>query len=108
MTMRTTQSSLLHEESLDAIRISLDAASDSRERQLDALPPTHGDLVADAHRRAIGQTLMEIRAARQRLESGRFGLCQRCETAIPIERLELRPWTPLCVPCAAGEVASHG
>jgi len=105
MTVRTTQSHLLHQEWLDAIRISLDVASARRERQLDALPSTHGDLVANAHRRAIGQTLTEIRAAQQRLEAGRFGLCQRCGEAIPVERLELRPWTPLCVPCAAGEVA---
>jgi len=104
MTVRTTQPHLLHDEWLDAIRISLDEASDSREQQLDALPAAPGDLVADAHRRAISQTLTEIRSAQQRLEAGRFGVCQRCGTAIPVERLELRPWTPLCVPCAAGQV----
>ena len=66
---------------------------------------THHDPVAGAHRDGLERILAEIHAAQERLDDGRFGICQGCGAAIPVERLELRPWTPLCVPCAAGKAA---
>src|SRR4051812_25987611 len=44
--------------------------------------------------------LAEIEAALSRLEAGTYGVCDRCEGDIPAERLEVRPRTTLCVPCA--------
>ena len=61
---------------------------------------TNADLVAAAHRESVLRILEEIRAAQERLATGRFGRCESCGTAIPLERLELRPWTTLCVGCA--------
>jgi DnaK suppressor protein len=104
MTAHTTQPRL-QEQLLDIIRISLDAAATSRERQLDDMPPPHDDAVAGAHRDGLERTLAEIRAAQERLDGGRFGICQGCEGMIPVERLELRPWTPHCVPCAASRAS---
>jgi RNA polymerase-binding transcription factor DksA len=101
----TTQSGLHEERMLDTIRVSLDAAASSRQRQLDDLPPPHDDPVAGAHRAGLQRILADIRAAQERLDASGFGICQGCGTAIPVERLELRPWTPLCVPCAAGAAA---
>ena len=101
----TTQSGLDDERMLDTIRGSLDAAASSRQRQLDAMRPPHDDPVASAHRASLQRTLAEIRAAQERLDLDSFGSCQGCGRPIPVERLELRPWTPLCVRCAAGEPA---
>lgn len=28
-----------------------------------------------------------------------YGLCEECEEPIPLKRLELMPWAPLCVTC---------
>jgi DnaK suppressor protein len=82
------------------LEASLKAAADRRERQLTELPLDHSDLVAAAHRESVVRILEEIRAAQARLAEGRFGRCGSCGTAIPVERLELRPWTTLCVACA--------
>jgi DnaK suppressor protein len=101
----TTQSGLHDERMLERIRVSLDAAASSRQRQLDDLPPPHDDPVAGSQRASLQRILAEVRAAQDRLDTGSFGICQGCGTAIPVERLELRPWTPRCVPCAAGEPA---
>ncbi len=104
MTVHTTPR-LDHEQVLDTFRISLDAAATSRQRQLDDLPSSHDDPVAAAHRDGLERVLAEIGAAQERLDAGRFGSCQGCGTAIPVERLELRPWTRTCVPCAASKAA---
>jgi DnaK suppressor protein len=105
MTAHTTQSALHYEQLHDIIRISLDAAATSRQRQLDDMSSPHDDPVAGAHRDGLERTLAEIRAAQERLDAGIFGICQGCGATIPVERLELRPWTPHCVPCAAGKAA---
>jgi|RhiMetStandDraft_4_1073278.scaffolds.fasta_scaffold939589_1 RNA polymerase-binding transcription factor len=105
MSVHTTQCPVHQTHVLDTIRIALREAATSRQRHLDDMPPPQDDPVAGAHRDGLERTLAEIRAAQDRLNAGRYGICQSCETAIPVERLELRPWTPLCVPCAAGNAA---
>ena len=82
------------------LEASLKTAAERRERQLAELPVDHSDLVAAAHRESVLRILEEIRAAQERLATGRFGRCESCGTAIPLERLELRPWTTLCVGCS--------
>jgi DnaK suppressor protein len=42
-----------------------------------------------------------IDAALDRLEAGRYGLCQRCGQPIGDDRLAARPAAPTCVRCAA-------
>ena len=44
--------------------------------------------------------LQEIEEALERLEVGTYGMCIRCGSDIPAERLELRPMAATCVPCA--------
>ncbi|MFL5242398.1 MAG: TraR/DksA family transcriptional regulator [Gemmataceae bacterium] len=46
------------------------------------------------------QILQETDAALQRLDEGRFGLCQQCGKEIPKDRLRAVPYTPYCVQCA--------
>ena len=47
--------------------------------------------------------LDEIEVAQARLESGRFGVCERCGQAIPRARLRAVPFTRYCRPCQTGE-----
>lgn len=76
-------------------------AARERERQLAALPDFDGDLVAEAHRASVVRILNEIRAALDRVDAGTYGTCARCETPIPVARLELLLWAALCVRCAS-------
>jgi DnaK suppressor protein len=43
----------------------------------------------------------DVVRALAKLEDGTYGLCDRCGAPIPEERLEARPWSVLCVPCAS-------
>jgi DnaK suppressor protein len=45
------------------------------------------------------ETLLKIEEALQRLESGGYGVCVHCDTAIPLARLEAMPWARYCVDC---------
>ena len=43
--------------------------------------------------------LDEVNAALQRLDSGRFGACERCAKAIGVARLQALPDARLCLEC---------
>jgi RNA polymerase-binding transcription factor DksA len=58
------------------------------------------DAVVLARRSALARTLEEIDAALMRLAHGTYGACTRCHAAIPVERLEFRPYAASCVACA--------
>jgi len=47
------------------------------------------------------RALSEIAHALRRMAQGTYGLCERCETAIPAERLEVLPHTGFCAACQA-------
>lgn len=89
-------------DSLMAIRFGreLQEAAESRVQQLDGLTGAETDEVARAQREALNQVLLEISAARQRLDQGTFGSCTGCGQPIPVERLEIRPWSATCIACA--------
>ncbi|MEU1604672.1 TraR/DksA family transcriptional regulator [Micromonospora matsumotoense] len=61
---------------------------------------TRGALIA-----ATRQSLDHLAAALRRLAEGRYGRCERCEAAIPAERLEVLPQARFCVPC---QQKAHG
>jgi DnaK suppressor protein len=42
----------------------------------------------------------ETDAALARIADGRYGLCTRCGSAIPVARMRALPETRFCVPCA--------
>lgn len=42
-----------------------------------------------------------VQAALRAIEKGKYGICERCSTEIPTERLEVRPDATLCVTCQA-------
>ncbi len=47
--------------------------------------------------------LKKINEALERIESGTFGSCEKCEEDIEMKRLEARPTTTLCVSCKESE-----
>ena len=55
----------------------------------------------DALVRQAREHLAEIRAARQRLADGTYGVCESCGRPIAPGRLEVRPVARTCVTCAS-------
>lgn len=71
-----------------------------------------GALVEDSARGAMADLLArlegrerheldEIHAAQARLETGSFGVCEDCGSAIPLPRLRAVPWARHCLACQA-------
>ena len=48
-------------------------------------------------------TLKKINEAIKRIEEGSYGLCESCEEAIELRRLQARPTTTLCIACKEEE-----
>jgi DnaK suppressor protein len=57
------------------------------------------DPVAMARSGQLLRTIEEIDAALARVEAGTYGRCVSCQAAIPVERLEVRPFAARCFPC---------
>jgi DnaK suppressor protein len=49
--------------------------------------------------------IKKIRAALERIEGDRFGICESCGEDITIERLKARPVTTQCIDCKSKEEA---
>ena len=80
----------------------LEHERNSRLAQLRAIEESapHADRdLQEAQTTAIRRVLEEIDAAGSRLSDGSYGICARCRTAIPVERLEILPYVRFCVAC---------
>lgn len=44
--------------------------------------------------------LRKAERALERIDAGTYGTCESCGKAIPVERLEVLPYSTLCVECA--------
>ena len=89
----------------DAFRVLLEQqrADCLREREL-ALAETATSLpdpVSVSRSARLHRTIEEIDEALQRITDGSYGTCVRCAAAIPVERLEFRPFAAACVACSA-------
>ena len=51
--------------------------------------------------RELDAMLRDVDRALQKIEDGTYGICDRCGKLIPEARLDARPWSVLCVECAA-------
>ncbi|MFJ8061280.1 TraR/DksA family transcriptional regulator [Streptomyces sp. NPDC096142] len=74
----------------------------SRLTQLQAVDeagPDAGEPLMSAQKDTIRRVLAEIEAAFARVQDGTYGSCRGCSRAIPVERLEILPYTSHCVPC---------
>ena len=76
---------------------------EDREDQLRATPPNTSDPATTTYRGNLEATLRDVRVARERLAAGEYGACVRCGDVIAEERLELRPWSLSCAPCASSD-----
>jgi RNA polymerase-binding protein DksA len=72
--------------------------------------PMHlGDRGTEEYLNQLSSTLLsheeslsnEVQEALERLENGRFGLCETCGKEIAIERLEALPFAKQCIHCAS-------
>ncbi|MGY2075479.1 TraR/DksA family transcriptional regulator [Blastococcus sp. SYSU DS0828] len=70
-----------------------------REEALAECATSVPDPVAQRRSADLQRTIEEIDAALARLVDGSYGRCTGCGTAIPEERLELRPFARTCVAC---------
>ncbi|MEV6753960.1 TraR/DksA C4-type zinc finger protein [Streptomyces sp. NPDC051214] len=83
----------------------LEHERDSRLTQLQAMQAGDGagreaeEQVMLAQRDTIERVLKEIEAALARVRDGSYGTCPTCAKPIPVERLEILPYTQFCVPC---------
>jgi DnaK suppressor protein len=92
------------------------ATTDEELATLEAQQP--GDFGEGASTGAIGDLLArldgrerheldEIDAAQRRLETGLFGVCERCHQAIPLARLRAVPTALRCARCQGRLEAAH-
>ncbi|MEU8525571.1 MULTISPECIES: TraR/DksA family transcriptional regulator [Streptomyces] len=80
----------------------LEHERNSRLTQLQAIDEAgHGseEQMLSAQKDTIKRVIKEIEDAFTRVHDGSYGICQGCATPIPVERLEILPYTRFCVPC---------
>ena len=74
----------------------------SRLAQLQAMDEAGQDAaeqLTSVQKDTIERVLKEIASAFARVEEGSYGICLGCSKPIPFERLEILPYTRLCVSC---------
>ena len=74
--------------------------SDDDEHDPEGAPLSGEWFRVDGLHRAAQQRVRDVDDALANLESGRYGICQRCGTAIAPGRLEIMPTATRCVRCA--------
>ncbi|BCL25463.1 TraR/DksA C4-type zinc finger protein [Streptomyces aurantiacus] len=80
----------------------LEHERNSRLTQLRAIAeagPDAEEQVMSAQKDTIKRVLAQVEAAFARVQDGSYGLCHDCAKPIPVERLEILPYTKFCVPC---------
>jgi RNA polymerase-binding protein DksA len=74
-------------------------ASMGRVNEEDQAQLTHDESVSLRLNNLDYTQLRLVNEALDRMESGDYGICLRCEEAIPAKRLHALPWARYCVPC---------
>ncbi|MFF4535261.1 TraR/DksA family transcriptional regulator [Streptomyces aureus] len=68
-------------------------------RAMGEVAPDGQEQAMAAQKDTIKRVLTEVEAAFSRVQDGTYGVCRNCAETIPVERLEILPHTPFCVPC---------
>jgi len=96
----------------EELMASLISESKDFEAIVDAMEPKDlADLAADDIDKKTLEALNQkdlrklrlIDSALSRLKNGRYGLCMRCGTKIPSERLKAKPYALMCIDCKSLE-----
>ena len=77
----------------DASRLNDNAAVDTDAAE------QFGHLRANALKRTVDRTIIQVRKAMTRIKIGKYGICERCGKFIDTDRLMILPETTLCVDC---------
>jgi DnaK suppressor protein len=72
---------------------SLEAAADEVEEYSTLLPQEH----------SMEIKLENIESALAKIKKGNYGLCEKCQKEIPIERLNISPESKLCLDCESNK-----
>jgi DnaK suppressor protein len=72
----------------------------SRVGRLSRMDAMQQQAMAQASTRRTELELQRIRTALQRMKSGEYGICSKCEEEIAEGRLRVDPATLLCIDCA--------
>ena len=83
-----------------------DEALPAPARRADAVTDVLGSMLERLDGRERHE-LDEIDAAQARLETGVFGVCERCHQAIPLARLRAMPTSRHCATCQAHHDTAH-
>lgn len=68
---------------------SMETAADQVEEYINLLPQEH----------VLELKLQNINSALQKMEKGKYGICEKCAKEIPIERLKVSPEARFCLSC---------
>lgn len=66
---------------------------------LDAAMDSAQDELSSALAEVESRELAHIETALERMRDGDYGLCETCEEAIPLARLQALPYATLCIQC---------
>ena len=86
---------------LDVVRAARGSANDDDEHDPEGSTLSTEWSRAEGQRADAERELSDLDAARERIETGVYGVCASCGDPIPIDRLRLLPAATLCVPCAS-------
>lgn len=83
---------------------------------LSTMPHHMADVASDSYDQEFnislmeteGEELREIDAALERIENGSYGVCDSCEKSIPKKRLNVIPYTRLCIKCKQNQESTRG
>lgn len=73
------------------------ARSAEVEDPIDEVTSDQAKAAAATELNIAADTLLSVRAALQRLDSGEYGTCIDCGRSIEEKRLQAVPWTPYCL-----------
>lgn len=97
LTRKTELLAIMSASEDDQKPVELDQTRVGRLSRMDAL---QGQAMAQETVRRRENELARIESALERVASGDYGYCVKCDEEIPDKRLELDPSTPTCVDCA--------
>ena len=71
-----------------------------REAELSGMQPSAWRGESKSRGTHVMDALGEVERALKKLDEGSYGLCEKCQKLIALERLEAKPETRFCVACA--------